>query len=74
MAILKQKPLFVRIEFTENMFYASIHFPNLQLLSFGQKVGNLVYCLKARKDCLSWISSWKYSLLQMITCNALVAS
>lgn len=53
MAILKQKPLFVRIEFTENMFYASIHFPNLQLLSFGQKVGNLVYCLKARKDCLS---------------------
>lgn len=53
MVILKQKPLFVRIEFTENMFYASIHFPNLQLLSFGPKVGNLVYCLKARKDCLS---------------------
>ena len=53
MAILKQKPLFVRIEFTENMFYASIHFPNLQLLSFGRKVGDLVYCLKARKDCLS---------------------
>lgn len=56
-ATLKQKASFVGLNSPKVCFMLVIIFPTFILLFFGLKVGDLVYCLEARKDYLHRVPS-----------------